>query len=325
MSSVPLIYNLYTGAWTTKYIRASHPYTGAVSPGGKGGGGGGGETGGNGVGEGFEEGGGGGTRNLAAIIGGAAAVLVLLLAIAFFLLFRKNRRRRRREQEQQQQNQHLPEEFWPSGSGKRTIVLRPAQPQTVVPLTAVPQKKYIPRMETDRYVPSAGGKSNMQLYISPPINLQKHQHVYGTPSFSNSSTLSSPSHPYRKSPSPTPSSANSASPTSLWPTQTHQAAAPPYISSRIPGPVVHTSTSEPANQQEYYRQLQNQLAARQWELARLHDNQRLSSDSEHTYITYTRNPHGDDMASSTANAHELRQQISSLQAELSCLQALLHL
>lgn len=165
----------------------------------------------------------------------------------------------------------------------------------------------------------------MQLHISPPVNLQKHQHVYGTPSYSNSSTLSSPTDPYRKSPSPTPSFANSTSPTPLWPTHPHQAAAPPYTSSRIPGPIVHTSSSEPSNQQEHYRQLQNQLAACQWELAHLHDKKRLSGDSEYTYTAYTRNPHGDDLVSSTANAHELRQQISSLQAEMSRLQAILHL
>ncbi|KAF9154082.1 hypothetical protein BG015_001904 [Linnemannia schmuckeri] len=318
MSTVPLIYNIYTGEWTTKYVRGSHPHSG-TSP-----------SGGNGLGGEGEGGGGGGSKKIAAIAGGVAAVVILLLAIAFFLLFRR-RLRRRREMEQKQQ--HQPEEFWPSGgSSTRTVVPK------AVPKVA-PQTKYIPRMESDRYVPGARNKNRFELHISPPLNLQ--QQKYGTQTYSNGSTLDSPTYPYPDSshqhlpsgsyasslPSPTHSYTNSSSPTSFWPTHTHKAGKGNYSKSSTPSPVppypvVNTSTLErtnlsPQQQREYYQQLQNQLAARQWELAHHHEQQRLSGDSQFTYT-------GHGMVSPTASTQELRQQISSLQTELNRLQAIIH-
>ncbi|KAF8947284.1 hypothetical protein BGZ47_009672 [Haplosporangium gracile] len=317
MSTVPLIYNIYTKEWTTKYVRSSHPYSSTSPPGGNGSGGEG-ERGG---------GGGGGFKHTAAIAGGVAAVVILLLAIGFFLLFRR-RLRRRREMEQKQQ-QHQPEEFWPSG-GSST--------RTVVPKVA-PQTKYVPRMESDRYVPGAKNKNRFELYISPPLNLQ--QQKYGTQTYSNSSTLDSPTYPYPNSShqrlpsgsyasplsSPTHSYANSSSPTPFWPTHTHKAGKGNYAKSSTPSPVppypvVDTSTLErtnlsPQQQREYYQQLQNQLAARQWELAHHHEQQRQSGDSQYTYT-------GHSMASPTASTQELRQHISSLQTELDRVQAIIH-
>ncbi|OAQ25935.1 hypothetical protein K457DRAFT_140752 [Linnemannia elongata AG-77] len=322
MSSTPLIYNIYTGEWTTKYVRGSHPYSGTSPPGGKGGGGDEG-AGGNGLTGGGEEAG-GGTKHIAAIAGSVAAVLVLLLAIAFFLLFRRSRRRRRREMDQKYR-QHQPEEFWLSGaSSTRTVVpkvLPKAMPKALP--KAAPPTKYIPRMETDRYVPGAGNRNKNQLHISPPLNLQQK---YGTQTYSNSSTLDSPTNPYPNSSHQHLHSGNYGSPP---PSPTHSYAKSSTPSPVPPYPIVNTSSLERINlsrqqQQEYYEQLQKQLEARQWELAHYHDQQRLSGDSQYTFTAYSRNPEDDGMASPTANTRQLRLQISALQTELNRLHAILH-
>lgn len=319
MSSTPLIYNIYTGQWTTKYVRSSHPYVGSSPPGGKGGGGDG-AVGGSGSESGGDESG-GGTKHIAAIAGSVAAVLVLLLAIAFFLLFRRSRRRRRREMDEKR-HQHQPEEFWLSGGSSTRTVVPKVMPKAAA--KGAPPTKYIPRMETDRYVPGAGNRNKNQLHISPPLNLQ--QQKYGTQTYSNSSTLDSPTHPYPNSSHQHLPSGNYGSPP---PSPTHSYTKSSTPSPAPPYPVVNTSSLERTNlsrqqQQEYYQQLQKQLEARQWELAHYHDQQRLSGDSQYTFTAYSRNPRDHGMASPTANTRQLRQQISALQTELNRLHAILH-
>ncbi|KAK3812440.1 MAG: hypothetical protein J3R72DRAFT_498680 [Linnemannia gamsii] len=228
MSSTPLICNLYSNEWTQQYIRGSHPNSAKPTPMPKP----------------------GDTNNNAVIAGGAAGSLFLLVAIAF-LLFRKNHRRRRRQLEV---DQHRQDEYRPSGTGTGAGTRF---------RTDENQMQLFSSMMAESNGPVPPNKNKVYANVLAPLHIQQQQQ-----------------HPNSTSPIPSwPSSSHQPPPVKLVASQTQQPPPPPPIPVRPPS-YLHASTphtsmvyhnpgttmynfSSPSDNQDYYQQLQNQLAARQ--------------------------------------------------------------
>ncbi|KAF9935144.1 hypothetical protein FBU30_007523 [Linnemannia zychae] len=325
MSVEPLIYNIYTGEWTTRYVRATLGIK-AVSK----------KT----------------SKNIGAIIGGAVGGIALLLVIAF-LAFIMIRRRRQDKYD----HQNLPEEFWPPGSGKKPRIIAEA-PSTGSHSYSTLEVDVVEETHEDMSLHQTNRLTPLQQILLQQRDQQHNDRDSQSCSFStpstptavgpistkyqsgtNISTMSSQRESYASNSSPTPwltsqQSGNNPpkrppAPSPL-PSYLLAYAENPYSSgpftydyvAPIPHPPRHGNT------QEYYQLIQNQLAARQRELSRSSDPQSSGTYEKLQNPTHKprhagRNHQKDKKGSSAGSSQELHQQISSLEAELNRLQAIL--